>query len=388
MMGFIRQRGSTWTAYWSTVDPATGKRVQHSRGGFVRKEPARPPKGDSAREYLNSIVGSVQDGSWRKDTALTVKQLLEEHWLPAQRSRELRPATLDQYRNVVDSWIVPNLGAVRVPALTPKDVTKMVETLRTTKSAAGRSGLSPRSAQLAVGVLKAATQWATENGLVGRNPIAGVKRPRGTSADAMHAWSTDDARAFLAATRDDRLAWCWAMLLTRGLRRGEVAGLRWDDVDLDGATVRIRKTRVVVDGKAVESSPKTAAGRRSVPLDGQLVALLRAHKSRQAQEKLAAGSAYGTGGWLFSDELGTPHHPDTLSEWFAAKVTALGLPRIRLHDTRHTAASLMLASGVPVKVVSELLGHASPTITLGIYAHVMPGMAEEAGAALSASLLG
>ena len=330
----------------------------------------------------------MQDGSWRKDTALTVKQLLEEHWLPAQRSRELRPATLDQYRNVVDSWIVPNLGAVRVPALTPKDVTEMVETLRTTKSAAGRKGLSPRSAQLAVGTLKAACQWATENGLLGRNPIAGVRRPRGTSSEAMHAWSADDARAFLAATRDDRLAWAWAMLLTRGLRRGEVAGLRWDDVDLDAATVRINRTRVVVDGKAVESSPKTASGRRSVPLDGLLVALLRAHKVRQAQEKLAAGTAYGTGGWLFSDELGSPYHPESLSTWFETKVKAIELPRIRLHDTRHTSASLMLATGVPVKVVSEMLGHSSPTITLGIYAHVMPGMAEEAGAALSASLLG
>src|SRR5579863_3618897 len=135
-----RQLVGGFTVYWSTIDPATGTRKQESKGGFARKEPARPPRGDSAREYLNSIVGSVQDGSWRKDRALTVKQLLETHWLPAQRSRELRPATLEQYRNVVDSWIVPNLGALRVPALTPKDVTRMVETLRTTKSAAGRKG--------------------------------------------------------------------------------------------------------------------------------------------------------------------------------------------------------------------------------------------------------
>ena len=386
MRGFIRQRGTTWTAYWSTVDPATGKRVQHSKGGFARKEAARPPKGDSAREYLNSIVGSVQDGSWRKDQAITVKELLELHWLPAMVSADLRPATLDQYRGVIRAWIVPHLGAVRVAALTPRQVTQWIETLRSTTSSNGRKGLSPRTAQLAVGVLKAACTWAVENGLLARNPVLGVKRPR-ANTPRMNPWAADEARAFLAATRDDRLAWAWALLLTRGLRRGELCGLSWDDVDLDIAALRINRTRVVVDGKALESAPKTAAGRRSIPLDALLVALLRQHKARQAAERLAAGTAYGPGGWLFADELGQPYYPDSLSEWFDTKAKALGLRRIRLHDTRHTAASLMLASGVPVKVVSEMLGHASPTITLSIYAHVMPGMAEEAGAALSARLL-
>jgi integrase len=118
------------------------------------------------------------------------------------------------------------------------------------------------------------------------------------------------------------------------------------------------------------------------------VALLRAHRARQAAERLAAGPAYDDGGHLLADELGRPYHPDSVSGWFGDKVAAAKLPRIRLHDTRHTAASLMLAEGTLVKVVSEMLGHASPTITLSIYAHVMPGMAEQAGAALSASLLG
>ena len=159
-------------------------------------------------------------------------------------------------------------------------------------------------------------------------------------------------------------------------------------MDLEGGVIRINRTRVVVDGKAADSTPKTAAGRRSIPLDAHLVALLRAHKARQAAEKLAAGPAYEDAGWLVADELGAPYYPDSISEWFDRKARALELPRIRLHDLRHTAASLMLASGVPVKVVSEMLGHSSPTITLSIYAHTLPGMAEEAGAALSASLLG
>lgn len=198
----------------------------------------------------------------------------------------------------------------------------------------------------------------------------------------------DEARAFLAHTVDDRLAFAWALLLARGLRRGEVCGLRWSDVDLDAGTLRVVRTRVVVDDKAVDSAPKTRAGVRPIPLDAHLVKLLRAHKARQATEKLAAGEAYEDAGHLVADELGHPIHPDTLSAWLDDKIADAGLRRIRLHDLRHTAASLMLADGVPVKVVAEILGHSSPTITLSIYAHVLPGMAEEAGANLSASLLG
>jgi integrase len=223
--------------------------------------------------------------------------------------------------------------------------------------------------------------------MLGRNPVATIRRPR-VEAKPMTSWSVADARSFLAATSKDRLAVGWALLLTRGIRRGELCGLRWDAVDLEGGTIKILSTRVVVDGKAITSAPKTSAGKRSVPLDPSLLKLLKSHQTKQGAEKLSAGEGYSDGGYVLADELGVPYHPDTISDWFETAVNAAKLPRIRLHDTRHTAASLMLASGVPTKVVSELLGHSSPTITLSIYAHVIPGMAEDAGAALSASLLG
>jgi len=379
MKGSIRQRGSNYMALWSTTDPATGKRVQHAKGGFRTK--------GAAQKHLNLILKQVDEGTWRPEKPLTVRELLETHWLPAQKSRQLRPSTIAQYEQVIRTWLVPNIGGVKVPALTPKLVTDLVDTLRTQKSSAGRKGLSPRSAQLAVGVLKSACSWALQNGYLSRNPLAGVQRPRG-STTAMSCWNADEARTFLNATRDDRLAWAWGLLLTRGLRRGEVCGLRWADVDLEAGVVNIIRTRIVVDGKPAESTPKTKSGSRSIPLDPLLVELLIAHAARQAIERGIAGDAYEDDGWLFCDELGSPYYPDSLSTWFDRKVKELALPRIRLHDTRHTAASLMLASGVPVKVVSEMLGHASPTITLAVYAHVLPGMAHEAGAALSASLLG
>jgi integrase len=203
----------------------------------------------------------------------------------------------------------------------------------------------------------------------------------------MKAWSTSEAREFLESVKDDRLAWAWTLALTRGLRRGELCGLKWKDIDLERGTLRINRARVTVEGKAVDSPPKTAAGRRSVPLDASLLSILRAHSAAQSRERLRAGAAYENEGYLCADELGHPYHPDTISGWFDKAVKRSSLRRIRLHDTRHTAASLMLASGVPVKVVSEMLGHGSTAITLDIYQHVMPGMAENAGAELSKSLL-
>jgi integrase len=371
--GTTRRRGSTWSARWYTEDPATGKRRHHEHGGFGTKT--------AAEDYLNEIVAKVAAGSWAPDRPLTVEALLREHWLPAQELRNLRPTTVAQYRNAADHWLIPYIGARRVKALTPADVTRLVSALKT-----GR-GLSDRSVQVAVGVLKAACGWATNTGLLGRNPTAAVRLPR-AARPHLHAWSVDEARSFLATTADDRLAFAWALLLTRGLRRGELCGLRWSDVDLDARVLRITHTRVVVDGHTVESAPKTSAGRRSIPLDDRLVALLAKHKSHQATEQKAAEDAYMDDGYLLADELGHPAHPDSFSRRFDNLVTKSQLPRLTIHGLRHTAATLMLADGVPTKVVTELLGHSSPTVTLGIYAHVLPGMAEDAGAALSKSLLG
>lgn len=379
MKGFVRQRGDTWTAYWEVRDTSDGRRRQHSKGGFRNKS--------AAQRHLSSVVGKVVDGAWAPDKPLTVAQLLLEHWLPAQRSRELRPATLDQYEGVVKNWVVPRLGAVRVSALTPKTVSDFVAALRSETSAHGRQGLSPRSAQLSVGVLKSACAWAVEVGLLGRNPVQGVKRPR-AQAPAMKVWTVGQARTFLAHTAAHRLAIAWELLLGRGLRRGELLGLRWSSVNLEEGYLAVDETLIVAAGKTASSRPKTTAGRRRVPLDPALVARLRAHRARQASERLAAGAAYSDAGYVIADELGRPYYPGTISVMFKRLAAEAGVPTIRLHDTRHTALSLMLASGTPTKVAQEMAGHSSPTITLAVYGHVLPGMAEQAGAALSAQLFG
>ncbi len=377
MTGFVRQKGAKHYAYWSTRDPATGKRRQHAKAFDTKTE---------ARQHLNEVVAAVQSGTWRPEDHLTVGELLRTHWLPAKKSEDRLPSTISQYTNAIDAWIVPRLGAVKVAALTPQQVVAFSEQLRTEKTSRGRRGLSPRSRQVAVGVLKAACAYALENGLAPRNPIAGVKRPSGKSK-AMSPWTAEQARRFLSATRGDRLAPAWALLLLGGLRRGEVAGCRWPNIDLEAKTLVVAETRIVVDGRAMPSQPKTDAGRRTVPLDERLVALLRAHKANQGRERLAAGAVYEDAGFVICDAIGKPYHPDTLSAWFESAAKAAGQPRIRLHDLRHTCATLLLADGVPPKVVSELLGHSNVNITLAVYGHVLPGMSEQAVSGLSAKLL-
>jgi integrase len=377
--GSIRQRGETHTCYWFVVDPGTGKRRQHSKGGFKTK--------GAAQKYLNVVLPKVDDGSWRPDQALTVKQLLIEHWLPAQKARNLRATTLASYEGTAEWYLIPALGAKKVAALTPADISALVENMRTAKSARGRKGLSARTAQAAVVTLKGATSWALRNGMLSRDPLAGVTPPR-RDRRPMKAWDTDEARAFLAYVHGDRLEAAWALFLSRGLRRGELAGLRWDAVNLSEGTLQVTHTRVSVDGRATESIPKTEAGRRVIPLDAQLVALLHAHETQQKIERLRAGEAWAGSGYVLVNELGEPYHPEYLSDRFEDLVAASGLRRIRLHDLRHTACSLMLAAGVPVKVVQEMAGHSSPAITLALYTHTTPSMGREAGAALSASLLG
>jgi integrase len=266
-------------------------------------------------------------------------------------------------------------------------VQTLVEKLRTTPTSQGRTGLAPRSLQVAVGVLKAAYAFAVATELLGRNPIAGVRRPS-VEQRPPTTWDAATAQAFLTATADDRLAALWALALTRGLRRGELAGLRWSAVDLAAATLTVTHTRVMVGGRAEESTPKSRAGRRSVPLDEHLVDLLTTHRRAQRAERLRAGLGKDEQGYVFTNELGEPLSPDWISERFEDLVKAADLPRVRFHDTRHTAASLMIASGVPAKVVQEMLGHSHVSITLALYAHLTPAMGREAGAALSASLLG
>jgi integrase len=218
-----------------------------------------------------------------------------------------------------------------------------------------------------------------------RNPADRAKPPRPRNHGDRHQHINTWPRATLAAF----LRWCeaagdplyalWLLLATTGLRRGEALGLCWDSVDLDAARLSIRRTLVDVDwGRPVWSDPKTARGRRVVALDPVTVAALKACRAAQAEDKLRLGADYSGHGLVFARPDGTPLHPDSTSKRFRRLVANAGLPAIRLHDLRHTWATLALEAGVHPKVVQERLGHSNVSITLDLYSHVSPAMQSDA----------
>jgi integrase len=223
-------------------------------------------------------------------------------------------------------------------------------------------------------------------GYLVRNVADAADPPTGKSAER-RGWSPDQLRAFLAYVREDDPYAFWLLVTTTGMRRGELAG-RWADVDLEVGRLSVRQPRVVVANLPQPSEPKTARGRRSLALDAVTVAALRKHRARQLEHKLAVGARYQDSGLVFTWLDGSPIHPLRFSRWFEQHARQAGLPKIRLHDLRHSYASAALAAGGPAKVISERLGHATIAVTMDIYSHVLPGLDREAADTVARLILG
>ena len=194
----------------------------------------------------------------------------------------------------------------------------------------------------------------------------------------LHTWTPAETRTFLASVEGERLAAAWRLLIATGMRRGELLGLRWAVVDLKKNRLQINRALSIVDDELVWSAPKTARSRRTVSIDEETTRALQAHRKRQLEERVAAGEDWTDNDLVFCDELGSELHPDRFSRAFTQAARRAGVPKIRLHDLRHTWATLALQAGVHPKVVSERLGHATTSITLDIYSHVQPELDAQA----------
>lgn len=204
----------------------------------------------------------------------------------------------------------------------------------------------------------------------------------------MKVWSPEQLRRFLDLVADDRLYAVWLLMATTGMRRGEVVGLRWSDVDLEAGRLSVVQTIVTVNREVLVSEPKTTCGRRSIAFDATTVAALRQLRRRQVEERMALGEAYQESGLVAVLEDGTPINPRLWTSWFVRHAAASGLPHIRLHDLRRSYATAALGAGIPAKIVSERLGHASIAITLDTYSHVLPNMQEQAAEQVAQLILG
>lgn len=377
MKGLVRKRGSTWT--WQFQVERGGRRRTMSKGGYRTKK--------LAEEGLTEALVSYRTRAHVEPTRITVGWYLRD-WCD-QVEHQLKPSTVRGYRDIITNRVVPQLGDLRLVELTSADLARLYKQLRTSGGRKNK-GLSETSIQHTHVTIRKALEDAVRGAhgprLLVRNPADDVSRPKRGHTE-MQTWSAEQVAQFLAATRDDRLGAAYLLAVLTGLRRGELCGLRWDDIDLAAGQLAVRRARVAAGYEVSEGTPKSGRA-RTVAISTATIAALRRHRARQAGEQLAWGAAYVDSGVVLTRENGEPLHPQTLSQAFERRVAHLGLERIRFHDLRHTSATLALHAGVHPKVVQERLGHASIGITLDIYSHVTKGMQEAAAAELDRVVFG
>jgi integrase len=240
-----------------------------------------------------------------------------------------------------------------------------------------RKDLAESTIRCAYTILRAILDTAVRNGALAANPAAVVRRPRVTSKEAAHL-TPEQLRDLLRAAGGTRYAPMFALLVLTGLRRGEALALQWSDVDLGKGTLRVRGTLSRIDGHLVVTEPKTAKSKRSLPISQPAERLLQGVQAHQAEERKRAGIAWPDTGFMFTTELGEPYDPRNAFRALKVAAVRAGLPEAGLHTLRHSAASVMLTRGIPLKVVSEILGHSSIAITGDVYGHVALDVAREA----------
>ena len=358
-------------------DTATGKRRQVSKQGYTTKR--------DAEAALRELTQSVDSGTLAKRSTRTLGDYLDE-WHALQEDR-LRATTWHSYAMAINR-IKSRLGQAKLQALEPLELERFYAYLLAEGGRFGK-GLSPKTVRNTHTVLRKALSDAERLGLVGRNAAASARAPSDDRTE-YRTWSSDELRTFLDAVADDRLFAAYVLLITTGMRRGEVLGLRWFDLDLDDGSLSVKNTwTTTAGGVRVDGPPKTVKSRRQVFLDPATVDALRAHRARQNEERLAAGPAWDTDcKYVFTDEIGGRFDPETFSKLFRRHTASAGLPEIRLHDLRHSYATLALKAGVHPKVVSEQLGHATVGITLDLYSHVTPSIARDAANVVASRILG
>ena len=378
MRGHIRRRGSKWVIVVHLGYDEAGKRRQKWFSGFETKR-------DASRK-LTEVLGRLETGTYVEPSKETVGAFLRE-WSSAIRET-VRTSTATSYRMNAEWYIIPHLGTIPLQRLTSAHLNTFYADLLTDGRRRGEGGLSPRTVRYVHTIIRKALADAVRWNKLPRNVADQADPPRRRTAPEMRVWSADEVRVLLEHVHDERLYAAWLLFVTTGMRRGEVAGLRWESVDLEANRLSVTRTLISVQNVMTISTPKTDKGRRQIALDPATVAALRAHRIRQSEERLQWGAAWEDNGLVFCWENGKAIHPDRLSQQFHRYIKCLGLPRIRLHDLRHTYATLALRAGVPAKIVSERLGHSTISITLDTYSHVLPDMQEEAAAKVAKLVVG
>src|SRR5215204_3861141 len=361
-----RRRNGGWSAQY-TVHTAEGRKRKTLYGKTRQEVAAKLARALSDREG-----GLIFDAE-----GLKLGEYLGR-WLEDSVKGTVRSTTYERYEQISRTHIVPMLGSVKLKALSPTHVRGLYKEKL--------ESLSPRTVQYIHVTLHKALKQAVSDGLIPRNVTEAVKPPQ-IRQEEIRPLMPEQVNALLSAARGDRLEALYVLAIHTGLRQGELLGLKWEDVDLEGGTLQVRRTLTTAKGGPVLSTPKTKGSRRTVKLTQSAIEALRSHLQRQLGEIDRAGSLWEENGLIFASEKGEPlDRRGTVKYQFKKLLKCAGLPDIRFHDLRHTCATLLLGRNVNPKIVSEMLGHASIAITLDTYSHVLPNMQNEAAKAMEDAL--
>ena len=334
---------------------------------------------EDVAKQLASALKAKQDGLPLPADRLTVARFLAD-WLDSVRPT-LRPSTHMRYEQLVRDHALPAIGRLQLSRVQPEHLQR----LYTNRLEAGQSASSVRQLHA---VLHRAFKQATRWGRVGRSVVDLVSPPR-VERKEMTALSPDQARQLLTAAQGEPLEALYVLALNTGMRQGEILALHWRDVDLQAGMLQVKASLQRTPTGHVIGEPKTSKSRRQIALTRAATEALRRHKVAQAEDRLRLGAAWQDLDLVFTDKVG-----GFIREWNLRKQSFLpllrqaNLPKIRFHDLRHTAATLLLGRGIHPKIVSEMLGHAQISVTLDLYSHVTPTMQREATDALDAVLGG
>jgi integrase len=284
-----------------------------------------------------------------------------QYWLHDVAARRLRPSTIAGYEIVIRVHLTPDLGKKQLTRLSPPDVRQLLARKR-------QDGLSVRMVQYIHAVLRNALQNAVREELIGRN-VAKLVQVETPDYEVGKGLTIAESQRLLQAVQNTRWHPLYVLALLLGLRRGELLGLRWTDVDLDNETLTVRQNLVRAGGELRIQAPKTRRSRRTLPLPPQVVSALRRQRVIQATERLAAGSSWADNGLVFTTSLGTPMEPRNLTRHFYSVRDRAGLPEVRLHDLRHTCLTLLLNLGTSPHIAQAIAGHSHVDVTMMIYAH-------------------
>jgi integrase len=371
-------RGVVWRLFVEGGRDGRGRRVRITKR-------VRGTKGEAQRA-LRELVHQVETGEYVRPTRLTVAGYLEGEWLPAYRLT-VRPTTFDVAAQFARRYIIPGIGGVRLSELSRERVQALYAGLL---SGGGRGGvpLAAATVRKVHQILRRAIGTAVRWELAARNVVDLVEAP-GADRRTVRVLEPFEIDSLLGELEGSS-PWAVApamLAFHSGLRRSEILGLRWTDIDLDRGTISVRRAyHRLDDGSTGTRAPKSRRGSRLLPLTRSSLEMLRDARARSEKRAAMLGRTLGSGEFVFARLDGEPYRPDSLTSAFRRAARRTGLPGARFHDTRHTHASLLLRAGVHPKVVSERLGHASVAFTLDVYSHVMPGLQEAAAESLERAL--